>query len=81
MKRTLTMLAAAAAFAAATAIADSAAVKPRAHENIEWSRSYAYHLTDGNKSLPRVLLVGDSIVAGSSARRPAPRCARSSKER
>ena len=64
MKRTLTMLAAAAAFAAATAIADSAAVKPRAHENIEWSRSYAYHLTDGNKSLPRVLLVGDSIVAG-----------------
>ena len=62
MKTTLAMLAA--AFAATAAIADSAAVKPRAHENIEWSRAYAYHLTDGNKSLPRVLLVGDSIVAG-----------------
>ena len=31
------------------------------HENTEWSRSYAYHLTDARKSLPRVLLVGDSI--------------------
>ena len=33
----------------------------RGHENTEWSRSYAYHLTDARKSLPRVLLVGDSI--------------------
>lgn len=30
-------------------------------ENIEWSISYAYHVTDGNQTLPRVLLVGDSI--------------------
>ena len=34
----------------------------RGQENTEWSRSYAYHLTDGRKSLPRALLVGDSIV-------------------
>lgn len=33
----------------------------RGHENIEWSQSYGYHLTDEMKSLPRVLLVGDSI--------------------
>ena len=33
----------------------------RGHENIEWSTSYAYHLTDEKKALPRVLLVGDSI--------------------
>ena len=33
----------------------------RGHENTEWSISYAYHLTDGQKALPRVLLVGDSI--------------------
>ena len=32
-----------------------------ARENIEWSISYAYHLTDSGKDLPRVLLVGDSI--------------------
>lgn len=36
----------------------------RGHENTEWSISYAYHLTDANKSLPRVLLVGDSICQG-----------------
>ena len=30
-------------------------------ENIEWSISYAYHLTDNQKEQPRVLLVGDSI--------------------
>jgi len=36
----------------------------RGHENIEWSTSYAFHLTDGKKELPRVLLVGDSIVGG-----------------
>ena len=30
-------------------------------ENIEWSISYAYHLTDNQKERPRVLLVGDSI--------------------
>lgn len=33
----------------------------RGHENIEWSIGYAFHLTDQNKDLPRVLLVGDSI--------------------
>ena len=33
----------------------------RGHENIEWSISYAYGLTDETKDLPRVLLVGDSI--------------------
>ena len=33
----------------------------RGHENTEWSQSYAYHLTDGKRNLPRVLLVGDSI--------------------
>ena len=27
----------------------------RGHENTEWSVSYAYHLTDANKDLPRVL--------------------------
>ena len=36
----------------------------RGHENIEWSISYAYHLTDAKKNLPRVLLVGDSICQG-----------------
>ena len=33
----------------------------RGHENIEWSTSYAYGLTDETCGLPRVLLVGDSI--------------------
>jgi hypothetical protein len=33
----------------------------RGHENTEWSISYAYHLTDAKKTLPRVFLVGDSI--------------------
>ena len=37
----------------------SAAIDRR--ENIEWSISYAFHVTDGDKALPRVLLVGDSI--------------------
>ena len=36
----------------------------RGHENIEWSIGYAFHLTDQNKDLPRVLLVGDSICNG-----------------
>lgn len=36
----------------------------RGHENIEWSTSYAFHLTDEDKNLPRVLLVGDSICYG-----------------
>ena len=36
----------------------------RGHENTEWSRSYAYHLVDAKKDLPRVLLVGDSICCG-----------------
>lgn len=33
-------------------------------ENVEWSVGYSYHLTDGNKDLPRVLLIGDSICNG-----------------
>ena len=36
----------------------------RGHENTEWSISYAYHLTDAKKNLPRILLVGDSICQG-----------------
>ena len=38
--------------------------KVRGHENTEWQIAYAYHLTDANKGLPRVLLVGDSICNG-----------------
>ena len=33
----------------------------KGHENIDWSIAYAFHFTDANKDLPRVLLVGDSI--------------------
>ena len=36
-------------------------IRPRDHENIEWSIAYAYGLTDATTHLPRVLLVGDSI--------------------
>lgn len=36
----------------------------RGHENIEWSRAYAYGLADSTRDLPRVLLVGDSICGG-----------------
>jgi len=36
----------------------------RGHENTEWTRAYAYGLTDSSRNLPRVLLVGDSIVCG-----------------
>ena len=39
-------------------------VNLRGHENTEWSTSYAYHLRDAQKSLPRVLLIGDSICQG-----------------
>lgn len=39
----------------------------RGHENVEWSIGYAFHLTDANKALPRVLLVGDSICNGYQA--------------
>ena len=35
--------------------------KVRGHENTEWSIYYGFHLTDKNRGLPRVLLVGDSI--------------------
>jgi len=35
--------------------------KERGCENIEWSRLWAVHLADDKTSLPRVLLVGDSI--------------------
>ena len=35
--------------------------RQRGHENIEWSIAYAYHMCDGQATLPRVLLVGDSI--------------------
>ena len=36
----------------------------RGHENVEWSTTYAFGLTDETKDLPRVLLVGDSICNG-----------------
>ena len=36
----------------------------RGHENTEWSIYYGFHLTDANRGLPRVLLVGDSICNG-----------------
>ena len=36
----------------------------RGHENVEWSIGYGFHLTDAQKGLPRVLLVGDSICNG-----------------
>ena len=39
----------------------------RGHENIEWSTYYGYHLTDKDRGLPRVLLVGDSICNGYQA--------------
>lgn len=35
--------------------------RTRGHENVEWQTVYSYHLTDDNRNLPRVLLVGDSI--------------------
>ena len=40
----------------------------RGHENTEWSTSYAWHLTDEKKTLPRVLLIGDSICQDYSSR-------------
>ena len=65
------VLAAALVAAAAVASADVAGGYPfpvsendRGHENIEWQRAYAFHVTDANKDLPRVLLIGDSIVCG-----------------
>ncbi len=58
-------LASIAVVAALTALAVPPADRfARGHENTEWSISYGFHLTDGNKSLPRVLLVGDSICNG-----------------
>ena len=50
----------------ADAIADNypVAENVRGHENTEWSISYAYHMTDAKKELPRVLMVGDSICKG-----------------
>ncbi len=36
----------------------------RGHENVEWSTSYAFGLADATRSLPRVLLIGDSITGG-----------------
>lgn len=39
----------------------------RGHENTEWSIGYGFHLTDKNRDLPRVLLVGDSICNGYQA--------------
>ena len=51
------------ALAAGAAAAEDVPVNPNieGRENIEWSISYGYHLTDGEKDQPRVLLVGDSI--------------------
>ena len=47
-------------------VAEPCPVNPnvRGHENVEWSIGYSFHLTDAKKSLPRVLLVGDSICNG-----------------
>lgn len=42
-------------------VADPVSTPVKGRENIEWSISYAYHLADSKKDLPRVLLVGDSI--------------------
>ena len=44
-------------------VAETCPVSPKAkgHENIEWNRLWAVHLTDASKDLPRALLVGDSI--------------------
>lgn len=39
----------------------SVSERTRGHENVEWQTAYSYHLTDDNRNLPRVLLVGDSI--------------------
>ena len=66
MKFLLSVLVIAPSFVFADAIADNypVAENMRGHENTEWSISYAYHLTDANKNLPRVLLVGDSICQG-----------------
>lgn len=57
--------------AAACAFASTGGAEPcpvservRGHENIEWSISYAYGLTDATRDLPRVLLIGDSICNG-----------------
>ncbi len=36
----------------------------KGRENTEWSISYAFHMTDANKGLPRALIVGDSICSG-----------------
>lgn len=51
---------------AATAADDGRPVSAfvRGHENTEWSIGYSFNLVDGNRNLPRVLLVGDSIVNG-----------------
>ena len=49
------------AFCAQTAEMYPVSDNVRGHENTEWSQSYAYHLTDAKKDLPRVLLVGDSL--------------------
>ncbi|MBO6167198.1 MAG: SGNH/GDSL hydrolase family protein [Kiritimatiellae bacterium] len=66
MKSVFAVLAIAPIAVFADAIADNypVAENVRGHENTEWSTSYAYHLTDANKDLPRILLVGDSICQG-----------------
>ena len=51
------------AFCAQTAEMYPVSDNVRGHENTEWSQSYAYHLTDAKKDLPRVLLVGDSVCS------------------
>jgi hypothetical protein len=66
MKNILSYFVLAPAIACADMIAEKfpVAENMRGHENTEWSISYAYHLTDAKKNLPRVLLVGDSICQG-----------------
>jgi len=64
MKKILLALAVTAACGVRAADPCPVSENVRGHENVEWSIGYAFHLTDANKKLPRVLLVGDSICNG-----------------
>ena len=64
MKTRLVVACIAASLVAAAADPCPVSDNVRGHENVEWSIGYAFHLTDANKKLPRVLLVGDSICNG-----------------
>ena len=58
------LLAAAAVVCRTSPAAEAAAAgKTERRENIEWSMGYAFGVTGQTRSLPRVLLIGDSITA------------------